>query len=645
MIKINQKVEGEMLMLKKFKVLSIMLSLLFVLTACAGGDDGSKSKTYEVEADGYAGVVKVATTIEDKKIVKVEVLEHGETDGIGTNAIDEIPGAIVDSQSLGIDVVTGATVTSNAILEAVEKAAKEAGLDVEALKKVTVEAEVGEAVNEETDVVVIGGGGAGLSAAISAAKGGAKVILIEKTSALGGNTIRAGGPYNVVDPKRQKNVAPADETSMEKALALTTKEAKNERHQELMDELKMQIEEYNSGDKSSLFDSTALHKLQTYDGGDYDGGLEFIEKLVDDALPTLEWMGENGVVWTDDITTVPGGLWPRAHLPINSAGKDYIDAGEKTALDLGVKIMYNSPATELIVEDGAVVGVKGTSDNAPMEIRSKVVVVATGGFSSSAEMRKQYMPTLSEDLPTTNSPAITGDGIKFSEVVGANLVGMEYIQSLPLGNPANGGLNAWMGGSGVEYYYQINTSGERFTAEDGRRDVMTNALLAQENSASYVITGGNNTIEVGTADGKNIWGDDVEALVADGTILRADTIEELAEQMDIDPAVLKATHERFNSFVKTGKDEDFGRTLFGEPIIAPFFASKRVPTVHHTMGGLQINMQNEVLDKDGQAIKGLLAAGEVTGGIHGTNRLGGNALVDIHVFGRAAGEQAAKLVK
>lgn len=448
-----------------------------------------------------------------------------------------------------------------------------------------------------------------------------------------------------MDPKRQVAVGPADETSMARAMELTEKEAVSERHQEIMDELKEQLEAYEDGDQTSLFDSEALHKLQTYDGGDYLADLEFVEKLVDDSYPTLEWMEDNGVVWTDDISTVPGGLWPRAHLPLNSAGKDYIDAGEKTATDLGVEIYYNSPAEALIEEDGQVVGVTGTSNNAAMEIKAKVVIIATGGFAGNPEMRKEYDPTLAESLPTTNSPAVTGDGIKMAEELGANLVGMEFVQSLPLGNPADGGLNAWMGGSGVEYYYQINKAGERFTAEDGRRDVMTAALLEQEDSMSYVITGGNNTVEVGTEDGMNIWGDDVDELVEKGIIFKADTIEELAEQLEIDPEVLKETHETFNSYTETGVDADFGRTLFGEPVIAPFFASARVPTVHHTMGGLQINMQNEVLNSDGNPIKGLLAAGEVTGGIHGANRLGGNALVDIHVFGRAAGEHAAKLVE
>lgn len=635
-------------MKKLTKVMIFALVAMLVLTSCGKKEPSAteglfKPGTYEVEVDGYGGKMKVATTLSADKIEKVEVLEHGETDGIGTNAVAELPGKIVEGQTLNVEAVTGATVSSTAILDAVKQAIKDAGGDPDALMNAAEGKESGEAVVEETDVVVVGGGGAGLSAAVSAAQEGAKVILVEKTGALGGNTIRAGGPYNAVDPERQKNVPAADENSMAKIMALTEKEAKSPRHQELMDELKKDIEEYNNGPKDHLFDSKALHKLQTYDGGDYVGQLEFIEKLVDESLETSEWMAGNGVKWTDDITTVPGGLWPRAHLPVNSAGKDYIDAGEHAATELGVKIMLNSPAEELIVEDGKVVGIKGTTDGAPLEIRAKVVVLATGGFAANTEMRKLYNPDLGEQLPTTNSPAITGDGIKMAEAVDANTVGMEYIQCLPLGNPENGGLNAWVGGSGVEYYYQVNKSGERFMAEDGRRDVMTAALLAQEDSMSYVISGGNNKIEVGTKDGLNIWGDNVDELVEKGIVFRADTIEDLAKQIGVDPAVLKETNDKFNSYVESKNDPDFGRTLFGDKIVAPFYASKRVPTVHHTMGGVQIDLQNHVINKDGKVVEGLLAAGEVTGGIHGSNRLGGNALVDIHVFGRSAGQEAAKI--
>lgn len=642
--------------MKKFKTLFTLALLSFVMMACSQpADQPSEGETpaestgtytpgdYEVEATGYAGTFKVVVSFDENSITKVEVPEHGETDGIGSNVINDFPQRIVDEQTLNIDAVVGATATSEGLLAAVAQAVTEAGGDAEALK--SKEAATGdvEAIEETADVVVIGGGGAGLSAAVSAAQEGATVILIEKTGALGGNTIRAGGPYNAVDPERQAAVDAADTNSMEKIKELTEKEAMNPEHQALMDELKADIEEYEASNSTSLFDSIALHKLQTYDGGDYAGHLDLIQKLVDESLETSLWMEANGVEWTDDIQTVPGGLWPRAHLPKNAAGGDYIVAGQTTAEKLGVVIMMNTTGEELIVKDGRVVGVKATQDgNVPVTLHAtKGVVIATGGFAANVEMRSEYDPTLVDTLPTTNTPAAQGEGIKMAEVVDASVIGMEFIQSLPLGNPADGGLNAWMGGSGVEYYYQINKEGERFMAEDGRRDTMTQALLAQTDAFSYVISGGNNKIEL-NGEGFTIWGDNIDELVENGTIFRADTIEELAQQIGIDPAVLKETHDRFNGFVESGSDEDFGRTLFGDPINeGPYFASPRVPTVHHTMGGLEINLNSEVLNSSGEVIEGLYAAGEVTGGIHGKNRLGGNALVDIHVFGREAGTNAA----
>lgn len=637
--------------MKKRNVVRVILTLLvfsLLLTGCGGGGAGDgasfKAGEYEGEAPGYGGPIKVKVTFSDSAIESVEVLSHTETDEIGTNAIDTIPGAIVESQSLGVDGVSGATRTSQGIIAAVADAVKQAGGDVKALteKKAVVKEEAKEALERETDVVVVGGGGAGLAAAVSAAGNGAKVVLVEKTAGLGGNTVRAGGPYNAVDPARQANVPPADEASMEKVKALTEKEAKSDRHAALQEELKEELASY---DGSKLFDSKALHKLQTYDGGDYAGKLELIEKLVEESLPTSEWMHENGVNWKEEITTVPGGLWPRAHLPENAAGGDYIKASENKAKELGVEILLNAPAEELLIEDGKIAGIKGTCDGAPMTIKAKAVIMATGGFAANKEMRKEYVPELNDSLPTTNAPSIEGDGIKMAEEVNANTIGMEFIQSLPLGNPEDGSLNGWMGGSGVEYYYQINKEGVRFMAEDGRRDTMTAALLAQPDSMSYVITCANNELEVNDKN-ENIWGDDVDKLVEEGKIFRADTIEDLAKQIDVDPEVLKKTNDTFNSYVAAGKDEEFGRTLFGKPIDkAPYFASPRVPTVHHTMGGLEINKSCEVLDKEGNVIPGFFAAGEVTGGIHGKNRLGGNALVDIHVFGKTAGESAAAFVK
>lgn len=637
-------------MKKQMRIFTILIAVLMLFAACsapkneapATADSGIKDGSYTVKAKGYdtAPDYDVTTTFEGGKITKIEVGENQETEGIGEAAIEKLPQAVVEAQSLSVDVVTGATLTSQNFLAAVEAAIVEAGGNLELWKK-DAQKKVGEDMELDTDVVVIGGGGAGLSAAVSAAQNEAKVVLIEKTSTLGGNTIRAGGPFNAVDPERQKNNAAASDAAMQGLERLYTHEALSDEHQKWMDQLKSDLEAYNAGEKDHLFDSIALHILQTYDGGDYAGKLEFIEKLVTSSLDTAHWLEENGLNWRDQIGTVPGGLWPRAHIPENAAGSDYIKTNGALAEKLGVDIIYDCTAKDLIVEDGRVVGVKAEkADGSHVTIRaSRGVVMATGGFAANKEMRQKWMPSLIESLGTTNSPAITGDGIAMGESVGANLVGMEYIQCLPLGNPETGGLNGWIGGAGVENYYQINKSGKRFMAEDGRRDEMTAALLAQDDAFSYVITDTNAEIK----DGINLWGDNVDDLVKKGLVFRADTIEELAKQIGVDPATLKETHEAFNRYAEVGLDEEFGRKLFSRKIEnPPFYASPRKPTVHHTMGGLEIDLECHVLNKDGKIIPGLFAAGEVTGGIHGKNRLGGNALVDIHVFGRIAGELAAK---
>ena len=630
-------------MKKIFSAGFAILAAALILIGC--GSNAKKMSytagTYTATAQGMNGEVTVSVTFDNSSIKKITIDKHQETVGISDAAIKQIPEQIIKMQSLAVDSVSGASVTSKAILSAVSSAVEQAGGDVDTLKMSKMQAKAGKTVQKTADVIVVGGGGAGLSAAIAACQNNAKVILIEKTALLGGNTIRAGGPYNAVDPERQANVQPASEAAMKSLERLLKVSPKNDLHKKYQDQLQKELDAYKAQKPNHLFDCLALHILQTYDGGDYAGKIEFIEKMCSESLNAAEWLESNGLVWRDTIVTVPGGLWPRAHVPQNAAGSDYINTNKKLAEKMGVEIILNCKGESLIKKDGRITGVKAVQSNGTQVILNakKAVVLASGGFAASKEMRKKYNSLLNENLGTTNNPANTGDGITMAEKVNANLIGMEYIQCLPLGNPETGGLNGWIGGIGVEYYYQVNKSGKRFMAEDGRRDVMTKALLEQPGSFSYVIADSHVTFK----DGKNLWGDDVEKLVADKKIFRADTIEDLAKQIGIDPAVLKQTNDAFNKAVEAGKDNEFGRSLFGQKMDkAPFYASPRMPTVHHTMGGIEINLDTQVLDKNGNVIPGLYAAGEVTGGIHGKNRLGGNALVDIHVFGRIAGTNAAK---
>lgn len=630
-------------MKKIFSAGFAILAAALILIGC--GSNAKKMSytagTYTATAQGMNGEVTVSVTFDNSSIKKITIDKHQETVGISDAAIKQIPEQIIKMQSLAVDTVSGASVTSKAILSAVSSAVEQAGGDVDTLKMSKMQAKAGKTVQKTADVIVVGGGGAGLSAAIAACQNNAKVILIEKTALLGGNTIRAGGPYNAVDPERQANVQPASEAAMKSLERLLKVSPKNDLHKKYQDQLQKELDAYKAQKPNHLFDCLALHILQTYDGGDYAGKIEFIEKMCSESLNAAEWLESNGLVWRDTIVTVPGGLWPRAHVPQNAAGSDYINTNKKLAEKMGVEIILNCKGESLIKKDGRITGVKAVQSNGTQVILNakKAVVLASGGFAASKEMRKKYNSLLNENLGTTNNPANTGDGITMAEKVNANLIGMEYIQCLPLGNPETGGLNGWIGGIGVEYYYQVNKSGKRFMAEDGRRDVMTKALLEQPGSFSYVIADSHVTFK----DGKNLWGDDVEKLVADKKIFRADTIEDLAKQIGIDPTVLKQTNDAFNKAVEAGKDNEFGRSLFGQKMDkAPFYASPRMPTVHHTMGGIEINLDTQVLDKNGNVIPGLYAAGEVTGGIHGKNRLGGNALVDIHVFGRIAGTNAAK---
>ena len=560
-------------------------------TASAEGQ--MKPGVYAAEADGFHGKIKIELTVDDSGIKDINVLEHGETAGVGDVAIEKLPAKVIETQSLNVDGIAGATYSSKGIMEAITAALTEAGADIEALKTKEMKEEAKAAIEKEADVIVVGAGGAGLAAAVSAKNEGASVILIEKMGRVGGNTALAGGAYNAVDPERQE--------------------------------------------PQGIEDSIEKHFTQTFKGGDEKANPELVQYLVDNALDGIHWLESLGVEFKDEVTTVAGGLYPRGHNLLNNHG-GFIPALQAAAESKGIEIILNTEAKELIVENGEVVGVKGTSDGADITLKAnRGVILATGGYAANAELRAEYHPELPVSINTTNHPGATGDGLALGQQAGANLVGMEYIQCLPLGDPETGSLTGWLA-KGVESYMFVNKAGERFIREDARRDDMTQALMEQEDSLMYVISD-SNTFTPGT---KNNFDETIEQLVESGKVVAADTLEELATKLGMDPATFTATIEEYNQTVETGVDEKWGREILAKKIDkAPYFASARKPTAHHTMGGLEINTNTEVLNTNGEIIPGLYAAGEVTGGIHGTNRLGGNAIADVVVFGRTAGTTAA----
>lgn len=555
--------------------------------------------TYEGTAKGYHGDITLTVTVDENNILEIKS-EHTETEGLGDKAVNTLTEAALEKASLSMDLVSGATYSSQGFLAALEAALVKAGADVEKLK-VKESVEVKKKDQEfDTEVAIIGGGGAGLAAAVSAHQNGAKVLLVEKMPNVGGNTIISGSAFNAVDPKRQS--------------------------------------------AQGIEDSVEKHFQQTYEGGDKKGDPELVRVLVENAYPTIEWLESLGMKFTDKVFTVLGALWPRSHKPVEPLGTGYVNTFMNYINEHkdDITVLTEVEAKELLVDaEGAVTGFLAEGKNGKITVNAKNgVIIATGGFGSNVEMRDQYntiWPKLT-NIKTTNHRGATGDGIIMAEKVNASIVQMENIQLLPMGDPVTGSLSGNIE-QGVENRIFVNAQGNRFVDEGARRDVMTKALMEQTDSMMWVIV---DQHSYPTGDTVNNFNETIDSLVKEGRAYKADTLEDLAKQIGVEPANLVKAVEAFNASVDGAKDE-FGRTLFMDKLdTAPFYAGKRVPTVHHTMGGIKITPETRVVDQNGEIIKGLFAAGEVTGGIHGANRLGGNALADVHTFGRIAGATAAK---
>ncbi|MEK3731646.1 flavocytochrome c [Paenibacillus sp. FSL M8-0334] len=649
---------------------SFLVALVFILImsmiGCSGSDKEEIAETadpqgiytpgtYTGEAQGLHSTIKVEVTVDASKILSVKVLEQQDTEGVSDAVFDTIPQKVVEGQSLKVEVVSGASVSSEGLIEAIADALAKAGADIDELKnREPIKSAAKEAISKDTEVVVIGGGGAGLAAAVSAAENGAKVILIEKSPSLGGNTLRSGGEFNSYDPVRQPNVEMTKALTHELEEILAFDEQEFGDYADTLRTLKGQVEEYfKSGDTSKLFDSPELHAIHTYIGGkrtdlegkEISGKFELVDTLTSNSYSTIEWLESHGVKFQDGIGTVLGALWPRTHHNVEPLGMGYINNMEKRATDLGAEIMLNTKATRLIVENGRVTGVTAEqSDGTPVTLMaSKGVVMATGGFGANTEMvleYNNYWPELDANILTTNTTNATGDGIVMGKEVGASLWGMGFIQLMPSGQPGTGALSGGVWGS-AETQIFVNKEGKRYVNEYAERDVLAAAALEQTDQTFFIISD-NTSLGNPDLNGKTGWGDNYQDLIKNKNIFVADTLEDLAEQMGVPVDTFVAEMKKYNTYVDNQFDPEFGKKNFGDKLeTAPFFATPRTPSVHHTMGGLEINEKAQVLNTEGSPIEGLFAAGEVAGGVHAGNRLGGNAITDIFTFGRIAGASAA----
>ena len=589
-------------------------------------------------AKGFGGDVSVTLTLTDGKITGCTAEGADETEGVGSKAIEQLPGEIAESGSIAVDGVSGATITSDAIKEAAAAAITAAGLNPEDFQTAAENgAEPAEDSTVDTDIVIVGAGGAGMTAALTATSEGKSVIIVESQSMVGGNSVRATGGMNAAKTVYQDENEFDEGAGVEKTLkAAADNYADNETITALAATVADQWAAYQAN-PTGYFDSVELMELDTMIGGKGINDPALVETLCSNSADAIDWLEENGIT-LHNVSSFGGASVKRIHRPVDGDGK-VVSVGaymvpllEEDCEKAGVQMMLNTTATEILTDDnGAAVGIKATgASGETITINAKAVVLTTGGFGANLDMVVKYKPEL-KGFMTTNAPGIQGQGIEMAQALGAATVDMDQIQIHPTVQADTAALiTEGLRGDGA---ILVNAEGKRFIDEVGTRDVVSAAEIAQTGSYSWLI------VDQKMVDASSV----IQGYIKKGYTVEGQTYEELAQAMDVDEAAFAETMANWNNCVANKNDPDFGRTSFANALdTAPYYAIKVTAGVHHTMGGLKINTNTEVLNENGEVIPGLFAAGEVTGGVHGANRLGGNAVSDFVVFGRIAGAAASE---
>ena len=621
----------------KKKVFALVSAIVIIIIMVITQQNRGSATMGTGTADGFGGpgAITVTVTLKDGKISDVKAEGPKETPGIGSVALEKMPAEMVAGNTINVDGVSGATVSSTGIIKAAEAALKAAGANPENFKGASV-AKV-EDKTYDTDIVIVGAGGAGMIAAITAADAGKKVVLIEKQAMTGGNSVRASGGMNAAHTPEQNSNKFTEEAGVEKTLnTAATKWADHAVITGLAENVKKEWEAYKANPEG-YFDRSELMQLDTIIGGHGINNPELVKTLADNTADAIAWLKTINI---DLVSVGAAGAASvkRIHRPLNEQKKvvsvggymiPRLEAACKARSNITM-LMETTAKSIMTDKDGKVSGIEAESKGAKITVNAKAVILATGGFGANLKMVARLNPAL-EGFMTTNAPGINGDGLVMAQELGAAVVDMKQIQIHPTVQYDSSNLiTEGLRGDGA---ILVNTNGKRFIDEVLARDVVSKAEIEQPNSFAYLI------IDQKMVDDSLL----IQGYIAKGYSFKGDTYEALAKEINIPADAFAKTMNDWNGYVKARKDPEFGRTSFIEPLDkAPFYAIKVTPGIHHTMGGLKIDSRTRVLKADGTPIEGLFAAGEVTGGVHGGNRLGGTAVSDFVVYGRIAGQEAAK---
>ncbi len=619
------------------RISALLLALVMMLTMSGAV---AETVTGTGTGTGYAGenAITVTVTLTDGVITAVTAEGAGETQGIGSKAIESLPAAIQQGNTWNVDVLGSATITSTGIIEATKAALANAGVNPDDYAA-KAEAAKAEDATYEADVVIVGAGGAGMTAALTAAEAGKKVIILESQAMVGGNTVKATGGMNAAKTAHQDNNTFGETAGLEKQLKAAEAYADNAAIADLTNKVTVQWNDYQAN-PVGYFDSVELMQLDTMIGGKGVNNPELVATMVNGTADAIDWLKTVNID-LHDVASFGGASVKRIHRPTNAEGKTvsvgaYMVPLMETACanNENITILLETTANTILTKDGAACGVVATGKTGEtVTVNAKAVILATGGFGANLEMVAELKPELNGFM-TTNAAGLLGQGIKMAEAIGAATVDMNQIQIHPTVQADTAALiTEGLRGDGA---ILVNAEGKRFIDEVGTRDVVSAAEIAQTGSYSWLIVD-DAMLQKSTV---------IQGYVKKGFVFTGNTYEELGAAIGVDGAALTETMNTWNGYVEAKNDPDFGRTSFANPLnTAPYYAIKVTAGIHHTMGGLQINTNTEVLDVNGNVIPGLFAAGEVTGGVHGANRLGGNAVADIVVFGRIAGAAAVEYAK
>lgn len=551
-------------------------------------DTGRKYKAgvYQEKVEAEALKLQINVTLDTDRITDISLVPDDTLDVDFTTTFESLRTRMLVANSPYVDAITGATTQSEALKKAVSRAMTTSS------KAQMIEEGVNPAAPQNVDVVIIGSGGAGLAAAIQASDEGARVVIIEKMPTIGGNTIKASVGMNAAETRFQK--------------------------------------------MEGIEDSKALFYEETLKGGKFKNNPVLLREFVELAPEAIDWLANHDIE-LNDITITGGMSIDRTHRPADrsAVGGFLISGLVKNINKRNIEVLLETSVAEILYENGAVCGVKVIDEyNDSRILNAKSVIVATGGFSANREMVVKYRPEL-DGFVTTNHKGATGSGIAMLQKIGADTVDMSEIQIHPTVEQTTSYLisESIRGGGAI----LVSQAGQRFFNEMETRDKVSAQIIALPEKSAWIIFDEQVRQNNKAAD----------EYLARGFVNSAPTVQELAVKLNMDQNTLKATLDRYNQFVIKQKDEDFGRTTaLRHPLNeGPYYAIRIAPGVHHTMGGVTINTDTAVLDSQKQVIKGAWAAGEVVGGIHGANRIGGNAVADIIIFGILAGRNAAAFAK